>query len=107
MNFGIRIRVEKGGEEEVYKCPKCKRPKFYVNFKKEKAHCFWCSYKTRLPRMLKNAVRSILPRSGEPELKPLTEADLPGRVSNLTPAFKFLHERGVDWEWAESQFWCS
>ena len=105
-NLGQRVGIEKGGVEQIYLCPKCGKPKFYVNLKKEKSHCFSCSYSTKTIRFFKSVARAFVPAEKPEEDKPLTQVDLPGETMHLTYAISgFLASRNVDYMWAASQRW--
>lgn len=99
------------GEDEVlYNCPKCGRPKYYVNFSKQMSHCFRCKYSKRIPRMLKHLARAFKrePQVKDPEIKLPKNSEC---FSNETAKFlygrKMSLARAYDNGWrtgAEGQF---
>src|SRR3990167_11466301 len=71
QTFGS-YRIQKGGEEYIFKCPECQRWKLSYNPKKEMLHpCFRCSFKVKLPRLIKKIGRVFERKVKEPEDQPI------------------------------------
>ncbi len=94
-NFTTR----KGGQEYIFTCPDCRRPKLEVNLKKKVYYCFYCSKGGRLEpgkdNLAQGGPHQALPMKTEP-------VGIPGMVLKPLPdSF-----RGVPIDRMMAQGWC-